>query len=115
MYTPSFVRKMAKKFEEIAGSTSYEANFKHCNWWLEMPTCFDDLAQDSPHDSQAPNNDSCAMYPMAEETSPLDVDTAEVASELSEKNLEKEHFLSRIDRCLSFRTKKSLEKIQTAE
>lgn len=48
-----FVKLMAKKFEQIGADSyisSHEANFKQCNWWLDMPTsatCFDDLGQGS--------------------------------------------------------------------
>lgn len=116
--TPSFVRKMAKKFEELAGSTSYEANFKHCNWWLEMPasvTCFDDLVQDLsndlPHDPQTLNNDnSDASYPIeGENASSHDVETAEVANEHenSKNSAEKDTFFSHVDQCLSFLPKNS--------
>lgn len=54
-----FVKLMAKKFEQISTDSyisSHEANFKQCNWWLDMPTsatCFDDLA----HDPQTPSNE----------------------------------------------------------
>lgn len=53
-----FVKLMAKKFEQISTDSyisSHEANFKQCNWWLDMPTsatCFDDLG----HDPQTPSN-----------------------------------------------------------
>lgn len=110
--TPSFVRKMARKFEEIAGSTSFEANFKHCNWWLEMPasvTCFDDLepdlSNDLPHDPQTLDNDNCVVYPVAGEiASSLDVETAEVANEHENptNSPEKDTFFSRVDHSLSF-------------
>lgn len=54
-----FVKLMAKKFEQIGTDSyisSHEANFKQCNWWLDMPTsatCFDDLG----HDTQTPINE----------------------------------------------------------
>lgn len=54
-----FVKLMAKKFEQISTDSyisSHEANFKQCNWWLDMPTsanCFDDLG----HDPQTQSND----------------------------------------------------------
>lgn len=122
--TPSFVRKMAKKFEQIAGSTSYEANFNHCNWWLEMPasvTCFDDLEPDLSNDLPyveghdncvvTLDNDNCVVYPVAGEiASSHYVETAEVANvhENSANSPEKKTFFSRVDHCLSFLPKNSI-------
>lgn len=117
-----FVRQMAKKFEQISvDSTSYisshEANFKQCNWWLDIPssvTCFDDLA----NDSQAQTNEDCDQYEINTENTTHAVETAEVANEYhSAKNMDEiEHrrskndpgkaiFYQQIDECLSFPAK----------
>lgn len=79
--TQSFVRQMAKQFEQIGVdstvyTSSHEANFRQCNWWLEMPssvTCFDDLAHD-PHEQVNSQN-------LTEANTVHEIETAEIANE----------------------------------
>lgn len=117
----TYVKKMASHFEEIAGATTYEANFKHCNWWLDMPalTCFEDGTQDSSlgsqdslnksrhsssHDVLTPIDGSTASFPMDGENSAVhEIEIAEAASDhvFPENDSAKETFIKQID-SLSF-------------
>lgn len=109
--TRNFVRQMAKQFEQIEkikiDSTSYvnshEANFKQCNWWLDMPssvTCFDDPPTENGNESQVHKN-------LVENHVPLAIDRAEIANELQNAHTpdnddsEKKIFFNKIDKCLS--------------
>lgn len=132
------VKLMAKKFEQISAESyisSHEANFKQCNWWLDMPTsatCFDDLA----HDPQTQSNDDhhhqdgTQQYDInvAPVTHAIPFETAEIANEfpssgsssvgndsergdetngpLSIDNPDKVDFLQQINQCLRFPTTK---------
>lgn len=119
----NFVRQMAKQFESISSvdSTSYvsahEANFKQCNWWLDMPSsiaCFDDLTNDSQPQIE---NICTADYDIAGEISvhDQDVETAEIANEFHNTAEPPDHdesnatFFRRLDEILGFPTKKSPE------
>lgn len=113
--TKNSVRQMAKQFEQISVDTtsyvsSHEANFKQCNWWLDMPSsaaCFDDLMHDS--------HSQCVD--IAGNSVTLAVDNAEIANEFQRTVFmdkidnndcsEKADFLVKIDKCLSFPTQSS--------
>lgn len=120
----NFVRQMAKQFEQISSvdSTSYvsahEANFKQCNWWLDMPsfaTCFDDLTSDP----QLQNDNDCpAQYDLAGENvvQQSDVETAEIANEFQNCDDDSQATLFRkIDQCLSFPPKLAISTNETAQ
>lgn len=117
----NFVRQMAKQFEQISSidSTSYvsshEANFKQCNWWLDMPssaTCFDDLTSDSQPQGE---NDCHTHFDIAGESvvHSQDVETAEIANEfqssipssvptIRDRDGSSATFFRQINECLSF-------------
>lgn len=101
----NFVRQMAKQFEQISAesmsySNSHEANFKQCNWWLDMPssaTCFDDL-------TSQPDNEDCQLrYDLAGESSSHGIETAEIAgTDEIDVDPEKMKFLTQVVNCLNF-------------
>lgn len=107
----NFVRQMAKQFEQISVDSmsyvnSHEANFKQCNWWLDIPssaTCFDDLTNPSG------NDDDCQSgYDLAGESSSAHgkVETAEIAvADEIDLDPEKTKFFTQVANCLSFPSK----------
>lgn len=134
-----FVKSMAKKFEQISTEStcisSHEANFRHCNWWLDIPasaTCFDDIGLDPQQIITTPNS---AVYDVnMPDTIPFE--TAEIANEHQTTNaatavtdlpdgieqrqstfyLDKGDFFQQINACLRFpatqRTNEDNEKIR---
>lgn len=80
-----FVKEMARKFDQIGQESSFEANFKQCNWWLDTSKadlCVDDHTLDSqdqchPVDDQYRVNADVTTHTIA-------IDTAEIANEFQD-------------------------------
>lgn len=113
--TRNFVRQMAKQFEQISTESmsfvnSHEANFKQCNWWLDMPSaaCFDDLTSDA---NQSQHNDVSPQYTIDRENVVHDVETAEIANEntIHDLDLDKNNFFNHIAHCLQLPPKLSID------
>lgn len=123
-----FVKLMAKKFEQIGTDSyisSHEANFKQCNWWLDMPTsatCFDDLGHD-PQTQTGEGGGGGGINVVAPITHAIAFETAEIANEFQsigssgndsgkgdetdgplsiDNHPDKADFLQQINQCLRF-------------